>query len=208
MIFSTSRQFVFFAVPKTGTHAVRELLRPHLGVGDWEQQLRYGQQLAPLAEIAAINHGHVAYRQLVKAIPKAELDRQFKFAFVRHPFDRFVSVCAFLGRTDLSYRKDPAVWMKQALTRPQFRRRVLVASQTSLLTDEASNVVAMDFVGRYESLQRDYDHICSVLSLPTKPLSKTNSSEHKEYAELLDEELRQALATIYADDFTTFNYDL
>ena len=31
MIFSTSRQFVFFAVPKTGTHAVRELTKLGLG---------------------------------------------------------------------------------------------------------------------------------------------------------------------------------
>ena len=68
MIFSQSKQFVFFAVPKTGTHAIREVFRPHLGAEDWEQQLRYGQQLSPLPEIAAINHGHVAYRQLAEVI--------------------------------------------------------------------------------------------------------------------------------------------
>jgi hypothetical protein len=48
MIFSQSQQFVFFAIPKTGTHAIREVFRPHLGTEDWEQQLRYGQQLSPL----------------------------------------------------------------------------------------------------------------------------------------------------------------
>ena len=207
MIFSSSRQFVFFAVPKTGTHAVRELLRPHLGVGDWEQQLRYGQQLAPLPEIAAVNHGHVAYRQLAKVVPEEQLGRQFKFAFVRHPYDRFVSVCAFLGRSDPTYRQDPTVWMKRALTRPQFRKRVLVASQTSLLIDGLSNAVAMDFVGRYESLQRDCDHICSVLMIPTETLSLKNSSEHKTYTEVLDDDLRQALLQMYADDFEAFNYD-
>ena len=30
MIFSESRRFIFFAVPKTGTHTVREALRVHL----------------------------------------------------------------------------------------------------------------------------------------------------------------------------------
>jgi hypothetical protein len=97
--------------------------------------------------------------------------------------------------------------MKRALTRPQFRKRVLVASQTSLLTDEVSNAVAMDFVGRYESLQRDCDHICSVLSVPGETLSIKNSSQHKTYSEVLDDELRQALLQMYADDFEAFNYD-
>ena len=39
MIFSSSRKFIFFAVPKTGTHAVRAVLRPFLGDEDWEQQM-------------------------------------------------------------------------------------------------------------------------------------------------------------------------
>ena len=120
MIFSSSRRFVFFAVPKTGTHAIREAMRPHLSESDWEQQLRYGKQLSPLPEIAAVNHGHVSYRQLCSALGVTAISEFFRFAFVRHPFDRFVSVCAFLARTDPSYEQDPTDWMKRALLRPQF----------------------------------------------------------------------------------------
>ena len=146
MIFSQSQQFVFFAIPKTGTHTIREVFRPHLSTEDWEQQLRYGQQLSPLPEIAAINHGHVAYRQLARVIPEETLAQYFTFAFVRHPFDRFVSVCAFLARTDPSYQDDPTAWMKRALTRAPFRKRVLVATQSDLLTCEHSGSIKLDFV--------------------------------------------------------------
>ena len=121
MIFSESRRFVFFAIPKTGTHAVREVLRQHLQAGDWEQQVRYGQQLSPLADIAAINHGHVSVQQLSAVVPREVLAGLFKFAVVRHPFERFVSGCAFLARTDPSYEQDPTTWMKRALERPRFR---------------------------------------------------------------------------------------
>jgi hypothetical protein len=62
MIFSSSKKFIFFAVPKTGTHAVREVLRPLLGREDWEQQMLTGQMLSPVPEIAAIGHGHVSYQ--------------------------------------------------------------------------------------------------------------------------------------------------
>ena len=79
MIFSESQRFIFFAVPKTGTHTVREALRVHLAEGDWEQQLRYGKQLSPLPEIAAVNHGHVSYRQLSGAIGVTALSEFFRF---------------------------------------------------------------------------------------------------------------------------------
>lgn len=207
MIFSNSQRFVFFAIPKTGTHAIREVFRPHLGTEDWEQQMRYGQQLSPLSEIAAINHGHVAYRQLARVIPAETLTQYFTFAFVRHPFDRFVSVCAFLARTDPSYQDDPTAWMKRALTRVPFRKRVLVSTQSALLTCEHSGSIKLDFIGRYESLQSDCDHICTVLSLPAVPLSRKNSSEHRQAHEVLDGELRETLTEMYADDFEAFSYD-
>ena len=207
MIFSQSQQFVFFAIPKTGTHAIREVLRPHLGTEDWEQQLRFGEQLSPLPEIAAINHGHVAYRQLARVIPDETLAQYFTFAFVRHPFDRFVSVCAFLARTDPSYQVDPTAWMKRALTRAPFRKRVLVATQSDLLTCEHSGSIKLDFVGRYESLQTDCDHVCRTLSLPAVPLPRKNSSEHRQPHEVLDDALREALTERYSDDFEAFSYD-
>lgn len=205
MIFSASRQFVFFAVPKTGTHAVREALRPHLGEGDWEQQVRYGKQLSPLPDIAAINHGHVSYQQLRLVLGAEALDSLFRFAFVRHPFDRFVSVCAFLARTDPDYQKNPTDWMKRALLRPQFRQRVLVATQHSLLTDK-TGTLNLDFVGRYESLQSDFDAICQRLSLPNVALAHRNRSEHDAYQNLLDNDLKDALWQRYEQDFVAFNY--
>lgn len=205
MIYAESQKFIFFAVPKTGTHSVREALRPHLSSADWEQQLRYGEQLSPLPEIAAINHGHVSYRQLSSVAGSETLSRFFRFAFTRHPYDRFVSVCAFLARTDPSYKHNPTEWMKNALKRPQFCNRVLVASQHALLSDD-NGALGLDFVGRYESLQVDFDAICDRLKLPQVPLAHRNSSEHDSYEQLLDNGLRDALWERYEQDFLSFNY--
>jgi hypothetical protein len=205
VIYAESQRFIFFAVPKTGTHAVREALRPHLSPADWEQQLRYGEQLSPLPEIAAINHGHVSYRQLSSVVGSETLSRFFRFAFTRHPYDRFVSVCAFLARTDPSYKHNPTEWMKSALKRPQFCNRVLVASQHALLSDD-NGALGLDFVGRYESLQVDFDAICDRLKLPQVPLAHRNSSEHDSYEQLLDNGLRDALWERYEQDFLSFNY--
>ena len=149
----------------------------------------------------------MAYRQLAKVISEETLAQYFTFAFVRHPFDRFVSVCAFLARSDPTYQDDPTAWMKRALTRAPFRKRVLVTTQSALLTCEHSGSLKLDFVGRYESLQDDCDHVCRALSLPVVTLSRKNSSEHRQHHEVLDGELRAVLTEMYADDFEGFSYD-
>jgi hypothetical protein len=97
--------------------------------------------------------------------------------------------------------------MKRALTRAPFRKRVLVTTQSTLLTCEHSDSIKLDFVGRYESLQDDCDHVCRTLSLPAVPLTRRNSSQHRQHHEVLDDALREALTEMYADDFEAFSYD-
>ena len=206
MIFSHTHKFIFFAVPKTGTHAIREALRPHLGTGDWEQQVRYGKTAAPIPQIAALQHGHISVRQLAPFVAATEFAASFKFAFVRHPFDRFISVCAFLARSDPSYQADALGWMKAALDRPRFMQRVLVISQSSLLLNNEAEL-GVDYVGRYESLQESFDDVCAQLGLASRALERRNASEHQDYRELMDSELTGRLSALYTDDFARFNYD-
>ncbi|MYH69651.1 MAG: sulfotransferase family protein, partial [Gammaproteobacteria bacterium] len=95
MIISHKHRFIFFAVPRTATHALRQALRPCLGDNDWEQQALFGKQSIPVPGIATIGHGHVSFQQLRKNLPAQTWSSYFKFGFVRNPFDRFVSTCLF-----------------------------------------------------------------------------------------------------------------
>jgi hypothetical protein len=61
-------------------------------------------------------------------------------------------------------------------------------------------------VGRYESLQADFDAVCDRLDLPRAALGHRNRSEHDAYQNLLDGELRDALWQRYEQDFVAFNY--
>lgn len=205
MILSNSRRFVFFAVPKTATHTIREALRPCLDETDWEQQVLFGNQLSPISALARIGHGHISYRQLRATLGEEALRGFFKFAFVRNPYDRFISVCAFLNRGNGQFRKDPTLWMKSALLRPQFRARVLVRPQSDLLTDEEGKL-QMDFVGRYESLARDFARLTDQLSIPGVQLTHLNASEHEDYNQVLDTDLRERIRQMYVRDFELFGY--
>lgn len=205
MIVSHSRRFVFFAVPKTGTHAVRELLQPFLSEADWEQQALFEQKRSPIAGLAKIQHGHISVRELKPHLSDQQWCEYFKFGFVRNPFDRFVSICFFLNRKNPDFNRHPLDWMKRALQRPQFRQRVLVRPQYIQLIDDHGEP-ALDRIGHYENFQESIDAICASLKLPQKELSVKNKSEHECYDSYYDAELYDLVKTFYSKDLELFGY--
>lgn len=66
--------------------------------------------------------------------------------------------------------------------------------------------LALDFIGRYETLQASVDEVCKNLQIPVRRLKKTNTSEHKGYREYYDEELKCWVESYYRDDLKHFNY--
>ena len=122
------------------------------------------QMHSPIPALANIGHGHISYRQLCQSIESTAIESYFRGAFVRHPIERFRSVCAFLARTDSSYSKDPLAWSKRAFQFERFRKRVLVRPQTDLLTDKDGQI-ALSFFGRSESLDADSAQFCGPLGV-------------------------------------------
>lgn len=205
MIVSHQHKYIFFAVPKTATHAIREALRQSKSGDDWEQQMLFGQQVSPIASIAKLEHGHITAKEIQAVLEPIQWSSYFKFAFVRNPFDRFVSACAFLNRGNPQFKQRPNEWMKVALTKAQFRRRLLIRSQSEQLMG-ADSKLAMDFVGRYESLQSSLDDISERLLLPKVVLDVRNRSEHRQYREYYDEALKEEVTRLYHQDMVAFGY--
>jgi len=193
-------------VPKTATHSIREVLRPNLEAQDWEQQVLFGKDLSPIPEIASIGHGHIQVTQIKPFLTEEQWSSYYKFAFVRNPFDRFVSVCTFLNRDNPEFGADPLQWMKLALDRPRFLARPLVQPQFNLLSDASDNL-AVDYIGRYETLQSSLDEVLNNLNLPTHELQQLNASNHAEYQKYFDAELKNRVTDLYQRDLSEFSYE-
>ena len=206
VIVSHRHRFVFLAVPRTASHAVRAALAPLLGPEDWQQEALRLRLRSPLPGLAAIRHGHASARQASAELPATLWRDYFKFAFVRDPFDRFVSICAMLNKRNPGYVGRERAFMKQALARSRFRSRVLVRPQTAMLVD-ADGGIALDCLGRYECLDASFRGICKRLGIPPRVLGRHNASiAGTPAAAIYDAELQAMVGSFYRRDFELLGY--
>jgi hypothetical protein len=205
MIISLQHRFVFVAIPKTGTHAVRRALRGHLGPQDMEQVGLFVQRKFPIPELARIQHGHFTLQQVRPYFSPEEFAGFFKFAFVRNPFDRFVSYCAFITRAEGQFERDPKGVMRHVLANPPLRH-ILFQPQHSFVTD-ADGKLLTDQLGRVEEMQPSYDRIAARIGIESQPLEKVNTSQRRDYRDYYDQGLIDGVAKLYAPDLEYFGYE-
>jgi hypothetical protein len=206
MIISHRHRFIFAAVPKTGTHAVRQALREQLGDEDLEQVGLFVDKRFPWEDLAAIRHGHLSLRQVRPHLGENIFGGYFKFAFVRNPFDRFVSYCAFMLRGGDAFRQRPRDVMRHFLFVEPPEGHILFQPQAALLVDADGQTLLTDGIGRVEDMQGSYDAICARLGIASRPLDRVNGSTHRGYRDYYDQALIDGVAARYAQDLELFGY--
>ncbi|MBS0242503.1 MAG: sulfotransferase family 2 domain-containing protein [Proteobacteria bacterium] len=126
--------------------------------------------------------------------------RYFKFSFERNPWDRQVSWYHYKTKS------------KTAGSKPSFdafnadRRRAFVENW-SLYTED--NAITLDFVGRYEDLERDFAHVLAEIGLSGKvELPRANVSRDRtgSYRDYYDDASRALVAEWYAPEIAHFGY--
>lgn len=206
MIVSHRHRFIFAAVPKTGTHSVRQALREQMGDADVEQVGLFVNKRFPWADLAAQRHGHLALRQVRPHLGDHAFAGYFKFAFVRNPFDRFVSYCAFMLRGGNDFQIRPREVMRHFLFADQPEHHILFQTQASVLVDDDGKTLLTDAIGRVEDMQASYDDICARIGIASRPLDRVNGSSRGDYRQYYDQTLVDAVAARYAQDLDLFGY--
>lgn len=205
MIVSALHKFIFVAIPKTGTHSVRQALREHMGPSDLEQVGLFVQKRFPIPELAQLQHGHLSLQQIRPYMRPEEWQSFFKFAFVRNPFDRFISYCAFMTRETGRFERDPKQVMRHFLFEAPPHEHLLFKPQHSFVTDADGQLLA-DEVGRVERMQESYDEIAQRIGIASRPLERVNATERHDYRDYYDQQLIDGVAQLYARDLELFGY--
>lgn len=134
------------------------------------------------------------------------------FAFVRNPWDRAVSSWKFGSWHDdwnmgfLEFCRNLNSLEIYPSTKIATSGLLLhVCEQHTFVINEETGTRA-DFIGKFESLQQDFNTVCGMVGLPPQTLPHLNRTNHKHYTEYYDDESRELVAERYAKDIEYFGY--
>lgn len=174
---------IFVEVPKTGSTSIRAILgdppKPHLNL--W---------------------------QIASSIEPEKFAAYFKFGFVRNPWDRAVSL----------YERNEGLQLKSSMSFEQFIDWMKFASSTCMhpvphryqldwFVSPHGDVIA-DFIGRFERLQADWDHVSRRLGIPARalPQRNVNFGRSRDYTGYYSERTKRIVAERFAVDIEYFGY--
>ncbi len=151
---------------------------------------------------------HLLARQVREEVGAETFERCFKFSFVRNPWDKAVSQYAYMAQREDLRRfvgMSPQTGFKDYLSLIVRRRHVQWEPQLSFLLDDNGELL-VDYVGRYEQLLEGAQHVLRQLRLPPRLLPHGNRSRRGAYQDYYDDESREMVAELFAEDIDRLGY--
>lgn len=229
MIVSHKHKFIFLKTRKTAGTSVEVILSRFCGpddiitpISDKDETLRGSEngprndqgRFNPLPELAVPGtdisrtirdawrgrkfFNHMTAAQARNRLPREVWDSYFKFCFERNPWDKTLSSFHWQNRNRVPPR-----------TLPEFLACKDYKSDLPVYT--IGGELAVDFVGRYETLQDDLNKVAAKLGLEGDlelPRAKGGyRKDARHYRDVFTEEQRAIVASKYAREIELFGYE-
>jgi hypothetical protein len=184
LIISDKEKYVYFRVPKTATTSLSIYLRNNssISVDSYDYEL--------------------------KSIPK----NYFKFSIVRNPWDRILS--CFLDKTK---RAINTVWEMEFykqyadLSFVDFvgilNEKIINYDSHLMPQHKLFDINNIDFIGKFENLNKDVRTIQKKIGLPIIDLQIENKTDHDHYRKYYDKKTKYIVYNLYLKDIEKFNYE-
>ncbi|MFC6300685.1 sulfotransferase [Pseudomonas sp. CCM 7893] len=162
--------------------------------------------------------GHLPLYWYQQQFPE-QYSRSLKFTFVRDPLERAYSAYAFLRGNHLGTRDHQAQvlvssyrdfddFVARWLHPENVRRQLHFAPQTDFLVDSMGHM-AMDFIGRQEYLDRDFQHLCERLGVASALPHLNGSIERRPepVRDFCSLRTRRLVRRVYQRDYELLGYE-
>ena len=206
--------FAFIHIPRTGGNSVRETLAQQLAVPVIRKSAAQGLQkrvsdlVSPAAKAwlaGKVQGTPLRYYITTAGHPSAALLRltvkDFRslrtFSFVRNPYERVVS--GYKNATGSGeFTADFGSYTEKCLR--------YIQPQVNFVS--LNGKIIVDFVGRVERVQEDFDHICKWVGLEQYTLPVLSASPPGDYRDFLTPVTKQRIKALFEEDFSAFQYSM
>lgn len=174
MIISHKYKFIFIAIPKSASQYIRKIIRPYLGSKDQETcKLFDNIQSKQYPNLKGV--GHKSAQQIKKEVGEKIWNSYFKFAFIRDPYERIISIFSFKKRKEIDELKEKkkentinAIYNQNPFTKTFYHTRIqsfFKKTQSYWIFDDNNNLM-IDFIGSMNNLHNDLRFIFKKVGLP------------------------------------------
>jgi len=214
MLLSHKYKFLFVHIAKTGGTSVREALQKYR----WRDPYYLPQFIA--SKLSGLTGHQVGIKmpRHAKAICAREMlpgefyDSLFKFAFVRNPWDLQVSSFHHIRRERPHLMQgmndfEGFLRWKLAPRRPyQYHIDTSIELQSDYLVDLHGKVI-IDFIGHYENLQEDFNHVCQTIGIePFQLPHKRKATDRSDFRHYYSDETAELVAKHFQRDIELLGY--
>ena len=219
MLLAPKRKFVFIHVPKVAGQSVTNALMPYAAM-PWQRILStvlpYRVQLKLFTKLRRFTgmyflpqpfDDHVKAVDIVDSIGADAFESLYSFAFVRNPWAWTLSRYTYALKNPRHNRhqitKDAGSF--EGYVQWLCTARDLFYLQKDFVCNADGDCI-VKFIGKQEQLDVDFSHVCDALGIQAK-LPTFNVSRDSSYRDSYNEETRQLITELYAEDIEFFQYE-
>ena len=155
---------------------------------------------------------HQTAREIIASIGREKWNTAYKFTLVRNPWDKVVSHYEYRlkrNKTEVASRNVSfSEWVKKTYGPDKdpfyYNNPKAFQPQVEWLKDDEGKI-SIDFIGKFESINEDFDQIKSVIGLEAE-LPHLNASKRAGYQSYYDDDTRQIVADWFHEDIELFGY--
>ena len=173
-------KFIYIRIPKTGSTSIADALKS------------YTLKRASIRNTLSIFYKRPDIKKYAK-----NSKRYFKFSFVRNPWDRMISRYVYGVQHGDTYR-DFDKWLVAFIKNNPNKINQL---------NWIEPIKDISFIGRFETLQEDFNSVCNCINIPTVILPHRNKSKRrKDYRHYYTTKTKNIVNKYCQKDIDTFHY--
>lgn len=218
---SKENKFIFIHNFKTGGTSIEKKLghfntlerdvQDHRTIKDIELLTNRSYFLRKSAYALKIGKPKSAFKNLKTSIypelTKKEYETFFKFSFVRNTWARMYSWYANVMKEEW-HRKMYGITSENYSYKQFLEEKINhdTFSQLYFLTDSKGNI-PMDFIGRFENLQEDFNKVCERLNIDDPTLPKLLVRKYGHYTDNYTKETKDLVYKYYKEEIDYFKFE-